>query len=70
MSDVVLSERPAPHVRLVTLNRPDQLNAINDDLCEALREELDRQQILALHGGAPAEAITAYLEKRAATFPD
>jgi enoyl-CoA hydratase len=40
MSDVVLSERPAPHVRLVTLNRPEQLNAINAELCAALHEEL------------------------------
>ena len=40
MSDVILSERPAPHVRLVTLNRPEQLNAINSDLCSALHEEL------------------------------
>ena len=39
--DVVLSERPAPHVRLVTLNRPDQLNAINAELCGALHEELE-----------------------------
>ena len=40
MSDVILSESPAPHVRLVTLNRPEQLNAINSDLCAALHEEL------------------------------
>jgi len=40
MSDVVLSERPAPHVRLVTMNRPEQLNAINAELCAALHEEL------------------------------
>jgi enoyl-CoA hydratase len=40
VSDVVLSERPAPHVRLVTLNRPEKLNAINADLCAGLHEEL------------------------------
>ncbi len=40
MSEVILSERPAAHVRLVTLNRPEQLNAINADLCAALHEEL------------------------------
>jgi enoyl-CoA hydratase len=40
MSDVVLSERPTPHVRLVTLNRPDRLNAINSELCGALHDEL------------------------------
>src|ERR1700752_2657074 len=41
MSDVVLSERPAPHVRLVTLNRPDRLNPITAELCTALHEELE-----------------------------
>jgi hypothetical protein len=30
----------------------------------------DRQQIMALHGNAPAEAVTAFLEKRPARFPD
>jgi enoyl-CoA hydratase len=40
MSDVVVSDRPAPQVRLLTLNRPDQLNAINSELCVALHEEL------------------------------
>jgi enoyl-CoA hydratase/carnithine racemase len=30
----------------------------------------DRQQILSLHGVAPAEAVSAYLEKREARFPD
>ena len=57
MGDVVLSERPAPHVRLVTLNRPDQLNAINSDLCAALHEELrsiaaDRSCRVAIVTGA------------------
>ena len=30
----------------------------------------DRQQIMALHGTAPAEAVTAFLEKRPAQFGD
>jgi hypothetical protein len=30
----------------------------------------DRQQIMAIHGQAPAEAISAFLEKRTATFAD
>jgi enoyl-CoA hydratase len=30
----------------------------------------DRQQIMALHGTAPAEAVTAFLEKRPAQFAD
>ena len=30
----------------------------------------DRQQIMALHGMAPAEAVTAFLEKRPAEFAD
>jgi enoyl-CoA hydratase len=30
----------------------------------------DRQQIMALHGTAPAEAVTAFLEKRPARFVD
>src|SRR4051812_6586952 len=30
----------------------------------------DRQQIMALHGNAPAEAVTAFLEKRPAEFSD
>ena len=42
MSDVLLAEDAAPHVRLLKLNRPEQLNAINADLCSALHLELDR----------------------------
>jgi enoyl-CoA hydratase len=41
MADLVLVERPAAHVRLLKLNRPDQLNAMNAELCEALRDELE-----------------------------
>jgi enoyl-CoA hydratase len=37
---------------------------------QAAVEYEDRQQIMALHGRAPAEAVTAFLEKRPATFAD
>ena len=33
---------PTPAVRVLTLNRPDELNAMNAELCGALHEELDR----------------------------
>jgi enoyl-CoA hydratase len=42
VSDVVLAEEAAPGVRLVKLNRPDRLNAINSELCMALHAELER----------------------------
>jgi hypothetical protein len=37
---------------------------------QAAVEYEDRQQIMALHGQAPPEAISAYLEKRPASFAD
>jgi hypothetical protein len=37
---------------------------------QAAIEYEDRQQIMALAGVAPAEAVTAFLEKRPAVFPD
>ena len=40
MSSLLLVDEPAPHVARVTLNRPDQLNAITAELNEALRAEL------------------------------
>jgi enoyl-CoA hydratase len=42
MTDVLLSERAADGVELLTLNRPDELNAMNAELCEALHRELER----------------------------
>ena len=37
---VLLAERPHEHIRLITLNRADRLNAMNAELCEALHQEL------------------------------
>lgn len=34
MTPLLLLEDPAPHVRLLTLNRPEQLNAMTAELCE------------------------------------
>ena len=41
MSDPVLVSRPRSEVALVTLNRPEKLNAMNSDLVEGLHAALD-----------------------------
>jgi enoyl-CoA hydratase len=40
MSDLLLVDEPAAHVRQLTLNRPEQLNAMTSELCEALHTRL------------------------------
>src|SRR5436309_14993852 len=40
MSSVLLVDEPAEHVRRLTLNRPEQLNAMTAELCQALHDEL------------------------------
>ena len=52
MSDVLLSERRSEQIHLLTLNRPEQLNAMSAELCEALHEEL-----AALAGDRSCRAI-------------
>src|SRR5436190_21592547 len=41
MTDVVLSEKASDHVRIIKLNRPEQLNAMTAELCSTLHAELD-----------------------------
>jgi enoyl-CoA hydratase len=40
VSSVLLVDDPATHVRQLTLNRPEELNAMTAELCEALHREL------------------------------
>ncbi len=40
MAELLLVDQPAPHVTRLTLNRPDQLNAMTAELCEALHTTL------------------------------
>ena len=42
MSDFVRVEKPRPHVALVTLNRPERMNAMAFDVMVPFREELER----------------------------
>jgi enoyl-CoA hydratase len=42
MAPPLLVDEPAPHVTRLTLNRPEQLNAMTAELCEALHAELRR----------------------------
>jgi len=40
VADLLLVDQPAPHVTRLTLNRPDQLNAMTAELCETLHATL------------------------------
>jgi enoyl-CoA hydratase len=40
MSSLVLVEDPAPHVRQLTMNRPERLNAMTAELCQQLHEHV------------------------------
>jgi enoyl-CoA hydratase/carnithine racemase len=41
MDPVLLSDAPAEHVRRLTLNRPDRLNAMTAELCQGLHEQFE-----------------------------
>jgi enoyl-CoA hydratase/carnithine racemase len=55
MTPLVLVEEPAAHVVQLSLNRPDQLNAMTAELCEAVHVELRR---LALERSCRAVILT------------
>jgi enoyl-CoA hydratase len=38
--ELLIVEEPAPHVRRLTLNRPDRLNTITAELCQTLHDQL------------------------------
>jgi enoyl-CoA hydratase len=40
MTQPIITSSPAEHVRQITLDRPDQLNAMTSELCQALHDEL------------------------------
>src|SRR3982074_3260564 len=40
MPELLLVDEPAPHVRRLTLNRPEQLNAMTAGLCEEVHAAL------------------------------
>jgi enoyl-CoA hydratase len=54
----------------IRLTKQGMWSALEISSERAAIEYEDRQQIMALHGKAPAEAVGAFLEKRAAEFAD
>jgi enoyl-CoA hydratase len=68
VSSLLLRDQPAPHVRVLKLNRPEQLNAMTSELCEELHGELrsvasDRSCRVAILTGA-GRAFCAGLDLR------
>jgi enoyl-CoA hydratase/carnithine racemase len=54
----------------IRLTKAGMWSALEIPSAHAAVEYEDRQQIMALHGAAPQEAVSAFLEKRAASFAD
>jgi enoyl-CoA hydratase len=54
----------------IRLTKAGMWSALEIPSAHAAVEYEDRQQIMALHGAAPQEAVSAFLEKRAASFVD
>ena len=69
MTDVLLVDEPTPGVRRLTLNRPDQLNALSRELANALIEQLralagdDGVRVVVLRGNGRAFCAGADLEE-------
>ena len=54
----------------IRLTKRGMWSALEISAEQAAIEYEDRQQIMGLHGKAPAEAVAAFLEKRPAEFTD
>jgi enoyl-CoA hydratase len=54
----------------IRLTKQGMWSALEIPAEQAAIEYEDRQQIMGLHGKAPAEAVAAFLEKRPADFKD
>ena len=54
----------------IRLTKAGMWSALEIPSAQAAVEYEDRQQIMALHGAAPQEAVSAFLEKRAASLAD
>ena len=54
----------------IRLTKQGMWSALEVPAEQAAIEYEDRQQIMGLHGKAPAEAVAAFLEKRPADFTD
>jgi enoyl-CoA hydratase len=52
------------------LTKAGMWSALEIPSARAAVEYEDRQQIMALHGAAPQEAVSAFLDKRVASFAD
>jgi len=69
-TEVLIVDEPAPHVRRWTLNRPETLNAFNDDLRTALRTQIDALpadgdvRVVVLRGAGRAFSVGADVAKR------
>jgi 1,4-dihydroxy-2-naphthoyl-CoA synthase len=83
--DLVLVDKPRPHVSRITLNRPERLNPMNFGLVSDLYEALDllrarprraaidledRNQLMVGHTGNLEEARAAFREKRAPRYAE
>jgi len=63
MASLLLTDAPATHVRLITLNRPERRNAMTAELCSALHAELDAIaadrscRVVVITGAPPAFCV-------------
>ena len=62
---LLIEDEPAPHVRRLTLNRPERLNTMTAELCGALHAALERDRSRPLLPGRRADRRGPRLLRRA-----